>query len=69
MANNEAMLKVGLDLQTNEAIKTFNDWSNRVQAQAQKNPIKITVNLDGQKWEKTIQTFVAKNGDLVESTR
>ena len=63
------MLKVGLDLQTNEAIKTFNDWSNRVQAQAQKNPIKIAVDLDGQKWEKTIQTFVAKNGDLVESTR
>lgn len=69
MANNGMMLKVGLDLQTNEAIKTFNDWSNRVQAQAQKNPIKINVDLDGQKWEKTIQTFVAKNGDLVESTR
>lgn len=69
MANNGVMLKVGLDLQTNEAIKAFNDWSNRVQAQAQKNPIKIAVNLDGQKWEKTIETFVAKNGDLVESTR
>ena len=69
MANNGMMLKVGLDLQTNEAIKTFNDWSNRVQAQAQKNPIKIAVDLDGQKWEKTIQTFVAKNGDLVESTK
>ncbi len=69
MANNGMMLKVGLDLQTNEAIKTFNDWSNRVQAQAKKNPIKINVDLDGQKWEKTIQTFVAKNGDLVESTK
>lgn len=67
--SNGMMLKVGLDLQTNEAIKTFNDWSNRVQAQAQKNPIKINVDLDGQKWEKTIQTFVAKNGDLVESTK
>ena len=69
MADNGIGIKIGLDLQTNQGIKDFNAWSNKVQAQANKNPIKINVNLDGQKWEKTIQTFVAKNGDLVESTR
>lgn len=69
MANNDIGIKVGLDLQTNQGIKDFNDWSNRVQAQAKKNPIKINIDLDGQKWEKTIETFVVKNGDLVESTR
>ena len=62
-------IKIGLDLQTNQGIQDFNAWSNRVQAQANKNPIKINVDLDGQKWEKTIETFTAKNGDLVESTR
>lgn len=62
-------IKIGLDVQADQGIKDFNAWSNRVQAQAQKNPIKINVDLDGQKWEKTIQTFVAKNGDLVESTK
>ena len=69
MADNGVGIKIGLDLQTTQGIKDFNTWSNKVQAQANKNPIKINVNLDGQKWEKTIQTFVAKNGDLVESTR
>ena len=69
MANNGIGIKVGLDLQTNQGIKDFNAWSNKVNAIAQKNPIKINVDLDGQKWEKTIQTFVTKNGDLVESTR
>lgn len=69
MADNGVGIKIGLDLQTNQGIKDFNAWSNKVNAIAQKNPIKINVNLDGQKWEKTIQTFVAKNGDLVESTR
>ena len=69
MANNDMGIKIGLDLQTNQGIKDFNDWSNRVQAQAKKNPIKINIDLDGQKWEKTIQTFIGKNGDLVESTR
>ena len=69
MANNGIGIKVGLDLQTNQGIKDFNAWSNKVNAIAQKNPIKINVDLDGQKWEKIIQTFVTKNGDLVESTR
>ena len=69
MADNGIGIKVGLNLQTAQGIKDFNTWSNKVQAQANKNPIKINVDLDGQKWEKTIQTFVAKNGDLVESTR
>ena len=70
MANNNGIgIKVGLDLQTNQGIKDFNDWSNTVQAQAQKKPIKVNVELDGQKWTKSIETFIGKNGDLVESTK
>lgn len=62
-------IKVNLDLQTNQGIKDFNAWSNRVQAQAQKNPIKLSFDIDGQKYEKTIQTFIGKNHDLVEVTK
>lgn len=62
-------LKVGLDLQTVQGIKDFNKWANTVQAKADKNPIKIDFELDGQKYEKTVKTYIGKNGDLVESTK
>ena len=69
MADNGVGIKVNLDLQTNQGIKDFNAWSNKVQAQAQKNPIKMSFEIDGQKYEKTIQTFIGKNHDLVEVTK
>ena len=48
MADSGIGIKVNLDLQTNQGIKDFNAWSNKVQAQAQKNPIKLSFDIDGQ---------------------
>lgn len=61
-------IKVGLSLDTDQGIKQFNDWSNKVHAQAQKNPIKVDLVLNGQQYEKKIETFIAANRDLAQVT-
>lgn len=68
MANNGMGINVNLNLDTTQGTKTFNDWSNRVQAQLQKKPIKLNVEIDGQKYEKQIETFIGKNHELAEVT-
>ena len=69
MATNNSMgLKINLNLDTTQGTKTFNDWSNKVQAQLQNKPIKLNFEIDGQKYEKQIETFIGKNHELVEVT-
>ena len=69
MANNGMNLKVNVVLDPNQGYKEFNDWSNRVQAQVNKNPIKVKIDLDGQQYEKSIETWIGKNHDLIEVTK
>ena len=61
-------IKVGLSLDTAEGIKQFNDWSNKVHSISQKNPIKVDLVLNGQQYEKKIETFIAANRDLAQVT-
>ena len=61
-------IKVGLSLDTPEGLKQFNDWSNKVHSIAQKNPIKVDLVLNGQQYEKQIETFIAANRDLAQVT-
>jgi hypothetical protein len=69
MATNNSMgLKINLNLDTTQGTKTFNDWSNKVQAQLQNKPLKLNFEIDGQKYEKQIETFIGKNHELVEIT-
>ena len=67
--NNGMNLKVNVVLDPNQGYKEFNDWSNRVQAQVTRNPIKVKIDIDGQQYERSIETFIGKNHDLVEVTR
>lgn len=62
-------LKVNVVLDPNQGYKEFNSWSNRVQAQVNKNPIKVKIDVDGQQYEKSIETWIGKNHDLVEVTK
>lgn len=67
--NNGMNLKVNVVLDPDQGYKEFNSWSNRVQAQANKNPIKVKIDLDGQQYEKSVETWIGKNHDLVEITK
>ena len=62
-------LKVNVVLDPDQGYKEFNSWSNRVQAQVNKNPIKVKIDLDGQQYEKSIETWIGKNHDLIEVTK
>lgn len=66
---NDMNLKVNVVLDPNQGYKEFNNWSNRVQAQVNKNPIKVKINVDGQQYEKSLETWIGKNHDLVEVTK
>ena len=61
-------IKVGLSLDTTQGTKEFNDWSNRTRAQLQKNPIKVSLQIDGQAYEKKIETFINANRELAQVT-
>ena len=61
-------IKVGLSLDTTQGTKEFNDWSNRTRAQLQKNPIKVNLQIDGQAYEKKIETFINANRELAQVT-
>ena len=67
MANNVG-IKVGLSLDTTQGTKEFNDWSNRTRAQLQKHPIKVNLQIDGQAYEKKIETFINANRELAQVT-
>lgn len=66
---NDMNLKVNVVLDQNQGYKEFNTWSNKVQAQVNKNPIKVKIDIDGQQYEKSIKTWIGKNHDLVEVTK
>lgn len=61
-------IKVGLSLDTTQGTKEFNDWSNRTRAQLQNKPIKVNLQIDGQAYEKKIETFINSNRELAQVT-